>query len=139
VGLIAPTRLWKAPVHARIFVRHHGRTGPFRCAFCRRVVWLLDGTGRGVVHHRDHDHSNDAVENLAPAHRKCHGKHHHRNRQFTAEHRANISAALRAKGIRPPDRDWTGRGKGVPKSAAHRAAIAEAQRQRWARRKAAGL
>lgn len=134
VGLSNPRRLHQAPEHARIFVRHHGRTGPFACEFCGEVVWLLTGDGTGVVHHRDEDRTNNAITNLTAAHRRCHGKHHHAEREFSDEHRERISAALKAKGIRPRG-DFTGRGKGVPKSEAHRAAIAEGQRRRWEQRR----
>lgn len=47
---------------------------PWPCSFCEEPVGLEDLT----VHHLDHDHSNDVIENLAAAHFSCHSSHHSR-------------------------------------------------------------
>lgn len=53
------------------FVGTHG-LGPFPCHFCRAPVPIECL----VVHHVDEDYANNAVENLAAAHRECHDRHH---------------------------------------------------------------
>lgn len=46
--------------------------GPFECCFCEEALQLSEVT----VHHVDHDPHNCVAENLAPAHYKCHIRHH---------------------------------------------------------------
>lgn len=55
---------------------------PWRCHFCGGPV-ELEGKLRAaylVVHHVDHDRSNSAAANLAPAHHVCHTTYHHLER-----------------------------------------------------------
>lgn len=47
--------------------------GPYSCFFCGQDV----DTESVLVHHDDHNHENNAVENLKPAHHVCHTRHHH--------------------------------------------------------------
>lgn len=50
---------------------------PWRCFFCEWNIWSRENTGEGlVVHHKSGDHTDHSWDNLAPAHRRCHSKHH---------------------------------------------------------------
>ena len=55
---------------------------PWPCYFCGKPV---DGIVRykSVVHHVDHNHDNNVIENLAPAHKGCHDVHHLTGRNIT--------------------------------------------------------
>lgn len=74
--------------YRRIFLDQHG-LGPHRCTFCDVVMPTVE-----VIHHLDGDHTNNAVENLAPAHARCHLAHHSRGRKHS---RASIE---RTHGVR---------------------------------------
>lgn len=53
-----------------IFLKEYGY-GPHACYFCAmRMPWVE------VVHHKDHDHSNNDPANLAAAHAGCHANYH---------------------------------------------------------------
>lgn len=45
------------------------------CYFCQETI-EESGFGKALVHHIDHDHTNNEPENLAPAHWGCHSRHH---------------------------------------------------------------
>lgn len=85
---VAPPRV-RYRYRERFFAEHGW--GPYACFFCTEDVMFEDV----VVHHVDNDRSNDAVENLAAAHRGCHSSHHIgcANDVFTPVHRARLSAA----------------------------------------------
>lgn len=46
--------------------------GPYECFFCNEEVEF----SLVVIHHVDHDHTNNSIDNLAASHRKCHNGHH---------------------------------------------------------------
>jgi hypothetical protein len=99
--------------YRRVFVEAHG-PWPHTCVFCGEEVdlggaWL--SSSYAIVHHVDGDRSNNAAENLAPAHHGCHLSHHHTGKVMSAEARAKIGA-------------WQ---KGRPKSPAQRAKMSAAQ------------
>src|SRR6266508_3950678 len=54
-----------------IFTGHNG-LGPWPCHVCTEPV-SIDVVH---VHHRDHDRSNNAPENLTAMHPGCHSRHH---------------------------------------------------------------
>lgn len=70
--------------HKDIFYAFNG-PGPYICTFCDGTVlgWWDEPDGHDgrqshalVVHHVDHNHTNNAVENLAASHYGCHTSHH---------------------------------------------------------------
>ena len=54
-----------------VFFANNG-AGPYVCFFCKEDVMFLEV----IVHHKDHDKTNDEPANLAPCHRLCHNGHH---------------------------------------------------------------
>jgi hypothetical protein len=70
--------------------------GPWPCCFCGEPV--VDAKGEAfnartfVVHHIDHDHANDAPDNLAATHNECHARHHatERWKQARAEGQSSL-------------------------------------------------
>lgn len=72
--------------YREIFFAYNG-PGPYSCFFCQESVTMLEV----IVHHIDEDHTNDAIDNLSPAHGGCHAGHHFsdlwaRNRKTMSEH-----------------------------------------------------
>jgi len=61
--------------YTSLFKKHN--EPPWRCCFCGEEISEL------VVHHLDHDHANNALENLAAAHDHCHKSHHSAGREIT--------------------------------------------------------
>lgn len=59
------------PLHRKLFIESNG-TGPWPCTFCGQQI----GVEELHVHHRDHDHANNADSNLAATHGDCHSHHH---------------------------------------------------------------
>lgn len=86
----------------RVFRETHGY-GPWQCPECPDLVRGL-GRGRGMVHHIDHDGTNDIGSNLVAMHEGCHVRHHHAGKVgnrlgavVTPEVRARISASLKGR------------------------------------------
>lgn len=86
---------------------------PWSCYFCGEAVFYTFNQGRGshkdalTVHRIDHDHANNAVENLAPAHGGCHSTHHGLTqvpRTLSDEHKRKIGEANRGR-VLPPRTD----------------------------------
>lgn len=71
---------------------------PQPCFFCSEPVTEL-GRGLGVVHHVDHDRSNNDPSNLAFAHHTCHADHHMRESGMwtRSERNAKISESNRRR------------------------------------------
>jgi hypothetical protein len=63
----------------RIF-RRHNPEGPYHCYFCEDEIRNMWDPYRAwktpVVHHLDHDRRNNSIENLVPAHWRCHWEYH---------------------------------------------------------------
>lgn len=77
----------------------HG-TGPWPCHGCAELVDYLGGDTNpetGIIHHLDHDHDNNVIENLQIMHHKCHVRHHNSERIITEESRQNMSAAQKRR------------------------------------------
>lgn len=57
---------------------------PWTCYFCGEKIlkWGHDVDSLHV-HHIDHDHYNDVIENLAPTHASCHISHHAVHREVS--------------------------------------------------------
>lgn len=52
---------------------------PWPCHFCSKAVpYVTTGPDKFTVHHLDGNHSNDDLNNLVPAHGRCHKSHHAR-------------------------------------------------------------
>lgn len=117
LGMKPPQR-FQTP-YQKVWVANAG-SGPWPCDHCEKVI---DPEREYIVHHRDHDHANNAFENLGPMHRACHASHHLIGNQRTKgkklgprppEVRAKIAAGLR----------------GIKRSAETRAKLSEANRRR---------
>lgn len=98
---------------------------PWPCHFCSREVrFTMETSGRGghadspVLHHIDGNHENNDSTNWAWAHHSCHTRHHKAGRALTPEHRIKLGAAQKDR----------------PLTDAHKANIAQGQRDRWARK-----
>lgn len=57
-------------VYSRIFVDANGM-GPHTCYFCDGTMARIE-----AIHHINHDHSDNSVDNLAAAHTGCHSRYH---------------------------------------------------------------
>lgn len=75
-------------LYRRLFVAAYG-VGPYTCGHCGEDVETLE-----VVHHIDHDHFNDVLENLQAMHRSCHGVHHRTSQALSEDTKRKISAAM---------------------------------------------
>ncbi len=111
------TKRRKRSQYREVFLAHNG-PGPYACYFeCSNPVMFEEL----VVHHKDHDHTNNSLDNLVPAHRLCHNGHHlralwadspekmldsesrgHRT-PHSEETRRKISEGHKEKGLRPSD------------------------------------
>lgn len=98
-------------LHREIFFAVHG-FGPFSCWFCGLEVSFLDIH----VHHVDHDHSNNEINNLVPTDASCHIKYHVHSRVVSEETRQRNGTAHRGKRRSP---EW-------------RRAISEGVKRAWA-------
>lgn len=78
--------------YREVFFAAHG-FGPYACHFCDELVEFE----RVLVHHLDHDRSNNAPANLAAAHGPCHTSHHSRGRVPSAQQRRRNSDAHRGR------------------------------------------
>jgi len=132
-----------------VFAEAHG-AGPHDCYFCTRVI-----EGTLVIHHLDHNPTNDEPWNLAPSHLGCHVSYHlHcawslgrrvRPENFvhdvphTDEAKRKMSASQRAAGNAPSMEARSAGGK-VPWTDERRANQSRAQSNRspeWRERNAA--
>jgi hypothetical protein len=74
--------------------------GPWLCHGCGEPVNRLGGTTNsetGLIHHLDHDHGNNAVENLRVMHHKCHVRHHNSERTISEGSRRRMSDAQKRR------------------------------------------
>lgn len=115
--------------YRKAFFEKYGE-GPYECVFCLNDV---DNT-EVIVHHFDHDHYNDAPENLVPAHRSCHIKHH--KQEVSEETRHKISVAIKGIVRSPETRKKISeskirRGPTGPDSLEVRQRKSEAIRKQW--------
>lgn len=62
---------------------------PYVCSFCNIEMDELE-----VVHHLDHDVTNNDITNLAAAHNACHNSHHHKGKRISDAQREKLSDAL---------------------------------------------
>lgn len=74
--------------YREVFFAHNG-PGPYPCAFCESVV-DFEGV---VIHHDDHDHTNDEPGNLVPCHQDCHTRHHFKYNWTEPEFRKKMQAS----------------------------------------------
>lgn len=65
---------------------------PHPCYWCANTVDTLSVRKMpgGVVHHLDHDHYNNQVENLVFAHATCHASHHNSGKVMSESAKAKI-------------------------------------------------
>ena len=54
---------------------------PILCYFCGKPILNFEGVSPNahVLHHKDGDHKNWRISNLANAHKKCYGSHHYKS------------------------------------------------------------
>ena len=97
-------------MHREVFLAHNG-PGPWRCRGC-----ALDVLFSSVfdVHHLDHDHSNNDPLNLVAMHPECHSRLHKEGWKHSYETKQLIGNL----------------GRGIKRSAKHRAAVAKSSRDR---------
>lgn len=88
--------------YRELFFAHNG-AGPYECYFQCGSLVTFDEV---IVHHKDDDFTNDAVANLAPAHRVCHNGHHFK--ELWAERRPELLAS-QTRGHRTPHSEETRR------------------------------
>ena len=82
---------------------------PQRCYFCSRAVeqWGLQATG-AVVHHCDHDRTNNMPGNLVFAHRQCHSRYH-----MLHEHPGNYERRAASIRVANSRADYSERGRAI--------------------------
>lgn len=80
-----------------VFFAFNG-SGPYSCEICGEEVdfWSV------LIHHRNHDHDDNRLENLGPVHRGCHTKHHSTGRDIGKKH----SESTRQKMSEAQSRRW---------------------------------
>lgn len=78
--------------HRDVFFAANG-FGPFACFECGAEIAFEDV----VVHHVDHDHTNNDANNLVPSHFSCHSAYHMRVRTVSDETRQRMSAAQKKR------------------------------------------
>lgn len=59
--------------YQKVFIQTNGQ-GPWLCDYCNQEVENEESVL--VIHHRDHNKTNNEPSNLGPMHRACHIKHH---------------------------------------------------------------
>jgi hypothetical protein len=94
---------------------------PQPCHWCHHPVERLGRRqGDGIIHHRDHDRSNNSLANLVIGHTECHVRHHMLT--MKPETKAKIAAARLGRTHSPATRAKISVAKkGKPLSAATRA------------------
>lgn len=115
----------KAQRHREVFLENNG-PGPWPCYGCGELVL----PEKLIVHHKDHDHSNNDPHNLASMHPGCHATLHSLGRIHSDEAKAKIGAATSRRRHTPETRakmSATRRGRPWPKSEAHIEAVRAAQ------------
>lgn len=121
--------------HVKIFVEALGR-GPHTCPWCNEPVMVEGGRAAtsGTIHHLNHDHYDNRLENLAACHFGCHTRHHHKRKTLSAEARAKVSAAQKGVPDGPPPeavrKKLSAALKGRPHTAEHNRKVGDAQRGR---------
>lgn len=110
----------KQTVYRELWLEHNPPR-PWPCIYCDRPITKKD---KWVVHHTNHDMTDNRVRNLRVMHAGCHSRHHNKGAKrepFTAEHRANLSKAM------------MGKGKGRKHSETAKRKMSAGQKARWDR------
>ena len=113
-------------IHRESFLASNG-FGPWPCFRCGILIHFLEVF---VVHHLDHDPTNNAQENLVAGHHACHIGHHASVRGMSTEHARKIGDANRGRknaGVSASNRLR----KGQKRSATTKAKMSIAQRRRY--------
>jgi len=134
--------------YREIFFANNG-PGPYTCSFCEKPA-IFDEV---IVHHQDHDETNNDLTNLKACHRICHNSHHFKDlwseksdellASKTRGHRVphseetkrRMSAENKTKGYRPKPEAIAKAAevnRGTPRSAETRAKISEGHKRRKA-------
>lgn len=82
-------------LYREIFFAHNG-PGPYICKECEGEVTFFEV----LVHHEDHDRSNNNLENLVPNHRGCHTIHHSTGRGLGKKASEETKAKMRESGLK---------------------------------------
>lgn len=73
---------------------------PQACESCGIMITILGRRGgEGLIHHRDHDPTNNDAANLALLCVGCHRRHHLTGVAKSPEHRKRIANALRGRSL----------------------------------------
>lgn len=114
-------------VATAVFLRAYG-TGPWPCGHCGDLVEAIDGrVDSDVVHHIDHDRTNNDPSNLVAMHRTCHATHHHAAVEKSPEHRRRISEALNGRQLSEAHKE------SIAAAAKHRAPISDETKEKMRR------
>jgi len=132
--------------YREIFFANNG-PGPYKCFFCKDEVVFAEV----IVHHEDHDETNNDLTNLKPCHRLCHNGHHFKNlwktdretllssdtrghhTPHTEETKRSLSEKHKENGYRPSEEAIAKAAevnRGKPRSAEVRAKISESHKLR---------
>jgi hypothetical protein len=112
--------------YREVFFAHSGK-GPWPCYGCGEPVDLSEVH----VHHIDHDHFNDAPENLTAMHSLCHQKLHKIGKSHSDETRQKMSSTRRGRSLSDEARArLSASTRGKPKSEEHKAALSRSLRGR---------
>ena len=78
-----------------IFFAFNG-PGPYKCYDCEKevVFWEV------LIHHENHDHSDNRLENLVPSHRGCHTRHHSTGRGVGKQVSEETREKMRVSGLK---------------------------------------
>jgi NUMOD3 motif-containing protein len=82
--------------YVQVWIKHNGMP-PWPCEFCNKSINGLGGGQHqdiGIIHHKDRNPENNAIDNLAACHKGCHVRHHNEERApYSAEMAAKVAAA----------------------------------------------
>lgn len=118
-------------LHQRIFFAVNG-LGPYDCYGCHDPV----GIEEVLVHHVDHNHQNNAPDNLAGMHRPCHQRLHARLRHRTQAERSRLRAMATGRVHSAEARQkMSAARQGRTRTPEERERIAAGMRAAWARKK----
>lgn len=120
-------------LYAELYFAEYGSAGPWDCHFCEDPILIRGRVGDSlVIHHLNHDHYDDRLENLAGAHRKCHNKMHTRAAWSITEEGKKKQDEARRRWQSDPEKikAMSEKLKGRSPSEAARKAVAEANASR---------
>lgn len=109
-------RMSQPAVYRQMYFSEYGEMHTAVCFWCNEeveMVYALTADAAkektsGIVHHIDHNHDNDVLDNLAPMHQNCHVAYHRSVRPLVAkgsklpdEWRERVAVASKMNNARP--------------------------------------